>query len=143
MHWLRNPDRPAQIRCGPPFIMHPNQAKAHNEKIVALWIDGKDKGYYPGWQFSLKDAVRSWVLNRAGHRCQKCGWHEVNPHTGRVPLQIHHEDGNAENARPENLTVLCPNCHSLTESFGSRNKSARSARPNSFSPVASASPRVL
>lgn len=54
--------------------------------------------------------------------CQKCGWHEVNPYTGLVPLQIHHIDGDCTNNREENLQLLCPNCHSLTENFGSRNK---------------------
>ena len=54
--------------------------------------------------------------------CQKCGWHEVNPYTGIVPLQIHHIDGDCKNNKEENLQLLCPNCHSLTENFGSRNK---------------------
>lgn len=49
------------------------------------------------------------------------GWGEVNPYTNLVPLQIHHVDGNSTNNKEENLEVLCPNCHSLTENFGSRN----------------------
>jgi predicted HNH restriction endonuclease len=26
-------------------------------------------------------------------------------------LQLHHIDGNRENNKEENLTLLCPNCH--------------------------------
>jgi len=53
--------------------------------------------------------------------CQRCGWHELNQFTGNVPLQVHHIDGDCTNNKLENLQLLCPNCHSLTETFGARN----------------------
>lgn len=53
--------------------------------------------------------------------CELCGWNKINTYTNKVPLQIHHLDGDCKNNRPENLQLLCPNCHSLTENFGSRN----------------------
>ena len=34
------------------------------------------------------------------------------------------EDGDATNNREENLQVLCPNHHAMTEHFGSRNKNS-------------------
>jgi len=37
-------------------------------------------------------------------------------------LQIHHIDGNYLNSSEENLILLCPSCHSLTETYGSKNK---------------------
>lgn len=66
---------------------------------------------------------------------------EVNPTTGLVPLQIHHIDGNALNNKASNLQLLCPNCHSLTENFGSRNRNANHDRLiyfrlNKYSPKA-------
>lgn len=64
------------------------------------------------------------MLQKHNYKCEKCGWGEVNPSTGKIPLQIHHIDGNSENNVEENLQVLCPNCHSLTENFGSRNNNA-------------------
>lgn len=54
--------------------------------------------------------------------CQVCGWHEINPYTGKIPLQIHHIDGNCLNNDINNLQLLCPNCHSLTNNFGALNK---------------------
>lgn len=39
-------------------------------------------------------------------------------------LQIHHIDGDATNNKEENLQVLCPNHHAMTEHFGSRNKNS-------------------
>ena len=56
------------------------------------------------------------------NKCSRCGWGEINTYTGKVPLQVHHIDGNPNNNDISNLALLCPNCHSLTESYGSRNK---------------------
>ena len=56
--------------------------------------------------------------------CQECGWNKVHPITGNVPLQIHHIDGDCTNNKEENLQLLCPNCHTLTENYGSLNKNA-------------------
>ena len=66
--------------------------------------------------------MRNYLLKKHNYKCEKCGWGEINIFTNRVPLQIHHIDGNSENNVESNLQVLCPNCHSLTENFGSRNK---------------------
>ncbi len=52
----------------------------------------------------------------------RCGWCERNPATGRVPLELEHVDGDWRNARPENLLLLCPNCHALTPTFKALNK---------------------
>lgn len=54
-----------------------------------------------------------------------CGWGEENPHTHLIPLQIHHIDGDCTNNKEENLQLLCPNCHSLTETFGGRNENSK------------------
>ena len=55
-------------------------------------------------------------------KCQKCGWGEKNPYTQTIGLEIHHIDGNCTNNRKDNLELLCPNCHSLTDNYGSLNK---------------------
>jgi 5-methylcytosine-specific restriction endonuclease McrA len=38
-----------------------------------------------------------------------------------MPLHIDHIDGDSENHNESNLTLLCPNCHSLTSTYGKLN----------------------
>lgn len=45
-----------------------------------------------------------------------------------ITLQIDHINGNPFDHRIENLRILCPNCHSQTSNFGSKNDKGRSAR---------------
>ena len=39
-----------------------------------------------------------------------------------MTLELHHIDGDETNNELTNLQYLCPNCHSLTENYGSKNK---------------------
>jgi len=66
--------------------------------------------------------IRNYLLEKYNYKCEKCGWNEENPYTHSIPLEVHHIDGDCTNNREENLQLLCPNHHSLTENFGSRNK---------------------
>ncbi len=52
-------------------------------------------------------------------RCHACG----NTHwLGQpIPLELHHQDGNRRNNLLSNLTLLCPNCHALTDTYRGRN----------------------
>ena len=54
-----------------------------------------------------------------GHRCECCGLTEWldNP----ISLEVHHEDGDSLNNTLENLKLLCPNCHSLTNNYKGKN----------------------
>ena len=53
------------------------------------------------------------------HKCECCGletWMN-NP----IPLELHHKDGNRHNNTLENYELLCPNCHTFTDSYRGKN----------------------
>ena len=73
----------------------------------------------------ISNHIRKYIFNKNHNACEKCGWGEVNVMTGNVPLQIHHIDGDCMNNKEENLELLCPNCHSLTENYGNLNTDSK------------------
>lgn len=96
-----------------------------HKQYIEKWKNGEVTGL--SGKYDLSSHIRRYMLEKANYQC-KCGWHEVNKYTGKTPLQIHHIDGNCLNNKEDNLEVLCPNCHSLTENFGSRNKNCADGR---------------
>ena len=52
--------------------------------------------------------------------CERCGLTEWQGLP--IPLELHHEDGNRFNNHLENLKLLCPNCHALTNNYRGRAK---------------------
>ena len=52
--------------------------------------------------------------------CERCGNTEWEGE--RIPLELHHINGNNRDHRLENLQMLCPNCHALTDNYCSKNK---------------------
>lgn len=75
-------------------------------------------GKYPNYPTShLHDRLLSEGYKE--HKCECCGLTEWNGQP--IPLELHHIDGNHSNHSLENLQFLCPNCHSQTDNFKSKN----------------------
>ena len=55
------------------------------------------------------------------NKCKICDMGTVW-HGKPLSLQIDHIDGDHENNKITNLQILCPNCHTQTSTFGSKNK---------------------
>lgn len=65
---------------------------------------------------------KRFVLERDGHQCKVC---QLTEWLGQsIPLDLDHADGNAGNQDPQNLRLLCPNCHRQTPFYGAKNKGA-------------------
>lgn len=75
---------------------------------------------------SKNSSVRKNLIQLRGYRCEVCGLSEWN---GQIlPLQVHHINGIRSDNRLENLQILCPNCHSLTENFAGKNKNSNTKK---------------
>ena len=53
------------------------------------------------------------------NRCEECGMNRWRERP--LSLCLHHVNGERHDNRLENLVLLCPNCHSQTPNFGSKN----------------------
>jgi HNH endonuclease len=69
-------------------------------------------------RFALKARLLRCGLLK--HACEGCGNHG-EWQSRSLTLSLHHRNGIRDDNRLENLTLLCPNCHSQTDSFSGRN----------------------
>ena len=53
------------------------------------------------------------------YNCEKCGLSKWNGED--IILELHHKNGNHSDNHLDNLEMLCPNCHSQTENFRTKN----------------------
>ena len=74
--------------------------------------------------------LKKYLIETRGEKCEDCG---LNPIWNNKPLvlQLDHIDGNSDNNYPNNLRLLCPNCHSQTDNFGSKGQGSRYKKESS------------
>lgn len=111
-HIKRNASCYCSLKC---------QFQFQYEQYVQKWKAGEIEGSR-AYGSCASNHVRRYLMESAGFKCTECGSGEVNPFSGRTPLHVGHIDGNASNSRPENLRLLCPNHHALTQSYAGANR---------------------
>ncbi len=84
---------------------------------IEEWLNGEWSG---GSNTRLSTSVRNFLLQEADYTC-KCGFNTPHPTDGASILEVNHIDGDGSNHRRENLEILCPNCHALTDTYRGRN----------------------
>lgn len=68
--------------------------------------------------------LRKYLRSKFGAACSSCGCGEE--WNGKpLTLQVDHIDGNNINNVLSNVRLLCPNCHTQTETYGSKNLTFR------------------
>jgi 5-methylcytosine-specific restriction endonuclease McrA len=77
-------------------------------------LDGK----HPHFQtFKLKNRLLKNKI--VENKCSICDIEEWNDK--KINMELDHIDGNRTNHKLENLRMLCPNCHSQTDTYRAKN----------------------
>jgi rubrerythrin len=63
---------------------------------------------------------RKVLTEMRGYKCEVCGISEWNGK--KLVLQVDHINGDPYNHNADNLRLICPNCHSQTETFAGANR---------------------
>jgi len=69
---------------------------------------------------SISKHIRRYLFDKFNNSCCKCGISDWQGNA--IVLEIEHKDGNSSNNKEENLELLCPNCHSQTETYKNKNR---------------------
>ena len=107
--------------------------KSHCSRRISLYRK-KPKDYLILWDKNKPkviptDKIKKWLFrdNIKKEKCEKCG--RVTWQGEKIPLSLHHIDGNKRNNRLDNLMILCYNCHGLTSNYGGKgNKKTNNKR---------------
>ena len=100
-------------KCQQEYLYKQNISNWLSKKITGKQRDGRPS-----------DFVRRYLLEEVNYKCSMCGWGKANPVNEIIYLEIDHIDGSRENGYRENLQVLCPNCHTLTDTYKTLNKNS-------------------
>lgn len=78
---------------------------------IAKWKSGEKIGC---------KIIKRYLIATDGYKCSECGITDWNGKS--LMLDLEHKDGNSDNNLEENLCLLCPNCHSQTDTYKAKNK---------------------
>lgn len=97
--WNKNPNNPVyRGKYLPKLCEHSSLSSANVKELV--------------YKLGLKE-----------NKCEICG---ITEWQGKpIICELHHINGDSNDNRIENLQILCPNCHSQTDNFRSRNRSKK------------------
>ena len=91
------------------------QRDAQTKERTRQWLEeGKD------WGKQIPQWAKRHLAEVNGDCCSVCG---ITEHNGLpIVLECDHIDGNHKNNTVDNLRLICPNCHSQTDTYKNKNK---------------------
>jgi hypothetical protein len=104
-----------------------------NKKLLLLekmtkdsQIESLKRIMFQPWDTLGFNSKRVKVFLEQECKCNRCG---ISEWMGQqITLELEHKDGNKNNNSRENLEGLCPNCHSLTETWRGRKSNMKNKK---------------
>ena len=97
------------------------QLQYQYEEYISAWKAGFVDG-----SIGIKSAgvvskhLRRYLDEKFNNSCCECG---ITVWNGKsITLEVEHCDGDSSNHVEDNLKLLCPNCHSQTDTYRAKNK---------------------
>lgn len=94
-----------------------NQCQANHrasrclERDTEMFLEGKSL---------RRPSQRKVLVSLRGYKCEVCGISDWNGK--KLVLQVDHINGDPYNHNADNLRLICPNCHSQTDTFAGANR---------------------
>lgn len=101
---------------------------ARNSIKQMLIQKGIDYSHFTGQGWNIKSpddivtsplTLKKKLIEKRGYKCERCGnalW------LGKpITLELHHKNGEHKDNQEDNLELLCPNCHSFTDTWKGKN----------------------
>ncbi len=107
-------------RSGYTYCSNACQLHYQRDLYIKKWKNGEVNGLQ-GLGI-VSGYIKKYLRQKFGDKCVLCGWAQINPKTGKVPLVADHIDGNWRNNVESNLRLLCPNCDALTPTYAGLNR---------------------
>jgi len=85
-----------------------------SKERIRLWLE-EDKD----WERQAPQWAKKYLQELRGAGCEICGITDWNGKP--IVLEMDHIDGNHEHNHPDNLRLICPNCHSQTDTYKAKN----------------------
>ena len=98
-------------------IFRPINLEQWRANIKQAWLDKYNST--PFEKLGCENRRRR-VFEEQNYCCNRCGISEWQGF--KISLELDHKDGNSTNNSRDNLEGLCPNCHSVTDTWRGRNK---------------------
>jgi hypothetical protein len=75
----------------------------------------ENSGYTNTHRLKLR-LIKEGLIEARCNCCKMTKWMNLD-----IPLELHHKDGVKNNHSFENLELLCPNCHAITDNYRAKN----------------------
>jgi RNA polymerase subunit RPABC4/transcription elongation factor Spt4 len=100
-----------------------NQLKKLKQRTVTLkeTLHSKHQQRFLNGEIADRGSLKKWLIETRKEVCSVCG---IKPEWNGMylSLQVDHVNGINDDNRPENIRLVCPNCHSQTSTFAGKKR---------------------